>query len=61
MHRQNVTASPLGGLRFRAAPWWLAALGAADAIGTAETPAGGALGCPTTPFSTRFSHHPSPI
>jgi hypothetical protein len=60
MHRQSVSASLLGGLRFRAAPWWLAAPGAADAISAAETPRSGALKRPTTHPSARSSHRPRP-
>lgn len=58
MHWQSVSASLLGGLRFRAAPWWLAAPGAADAISAGKKPHGGALGRPKTLPSTRSSRDP---
>jgi hypothetical protein len=60
MHRQSVSASPFGGLRFRAAPWWLAALGAADGaaatISAAEPPRGDAFER-TKPSSSARSRH----
>ncbi len=60
MHRQSISASPCGGHRFRAAPWWLAALGAADgaaaAINTAEPLRSGTLAGPTATLPAPFSH-----
>jgi hypothetical protein len=64
MHRQSVSASLLGGLRFRAAPWWLAAPGAANspavAISSPEPPRSGALERPATHPSARSGHRPRP-
>ncbi len=57
-------ATHFGGLRFRAAaPWWLAAPGAADgappAISAAEPPRRDGFDRPATPLPASSSHRPS--
>ncbi len=64
MQRQSVSAFPHGGLRFRAAPWWLAAPGAADgaegATSAGATPRSSALQRPTVTPSARYRRDPRP-